>query len=77
MRDGAERTTGGACLRFLVAFFGVAASILNATVGGGLFLLCAVTLHFLKRKAEVTRTLLPWFIGGKLFLYLLKEWVAS
>ena len=72
-----EEHPAGACLRFLVAFFGLVASVLNATIGGSLFLLCAVTLTVLKRKGEVTRTLLPFFLGGKAFLALLNKMTAD
>lgn len=58
----------GACVRLLVGFFGIVASILNPTLGSSIFLLCAVTLTTLQRKGEVTRTLLPAFVGGKVIL---------
>ena len=34
-------------------------------------------LTALKRKGEVTRTLLPFFLGGKAFLALLNEMTAD
>ena len=60
-------------LTAIVAFFGVLASILNPTIGGALFLLCAVTLRWLRRQDIVKTHLLPWYLGGKVVLYLIKS----
>ena len=64
-------------LTIIVAFVGIVASILNAQLGAGTFLFTAMALRCLKRPDAVARTLLPFFVGGKVVLYVVKLIVAT
>ena len=59
-------------LTVMVALVGIFASILNAQFGAGTFLFAAVALRWLKHPEAVRRTLLPFYVGGKVVLYAIK-----
>lgn len=59
-------------LTVMVALVGIFASILNAQFGAGTFLFAAAALRWLKHPDAVRRTLLPFFVGGKVVLYAVK-----
>ena len=59
-------------LTVMVALVGIFASILNSQFGAGTFLFAAAALRWLKHPDAVRRTLLPFFVGGKVVLYAVK-----
>ena len=64
-------------LTVIVALVGIFASILNAQFSAGTFLFAMVALRCLKRPDAVRRTLLPFFVGGKVVLYTVKFIVTN
>jgi hypothetical protein len=73
----AVRPAGMSFLTVMVALVGIFASILNAQFGAGTFLFAAVALRCLEHPDAVKRTLLPFFVGGKVVLYAVKLIVTN
>ena len=69
---GPPRAKNMSFLTVMVALVGIFASILNAQFGAGTFLFAAAALRWLKHPDAVRRTLLPFFVGGKVVLYAVK-----